>query len=150
MAERRPLRGCRFLLAGLLLLLFVFPVLEDIARPILLIAFIAAVLVGGVVAADRGPRHVRTAIVLATIQILLSFLSVALTDGSVAYLVTVGLVLAGTAVLIVHCIYCVLRYVLEANYIGHDQIYAGICVYLMLGFAFGCIYYLLNILNPQC
>lgn len=39
---------------------------------------------------------------------------------------------------------------LQANYITHDQIYAGISVYLMLGFAFGCIYYLLSMLMPGC
>ena len=52
--------------------------------------------------------------------------------------------------MIVYCIYCVLRYVLQANDITRDQIYAGMCVYLMLGFAFGCIYYLLEILMPGC
>ena len=48
------------------------------------------------------------------------------------------------AVFIVYSIYCVLRYVLQAVHHSRDQIYAGICVYLMLGFAFGCIYYLID------
>jgi hypothetical protein len=51
--------------------------------------------------------------------------------------------------LIGYCIYCVSRYVLQANCITRDQIYAGICVYLMLGFAFGCLYYLLSLLDRE-
>ena len=46
--------------------------------------------------------------------------------------------------------YCVVGYVLQASVITRDQIYAGMCAYLMLGFAFGCIYYLLEILAPGC
>ena len=142
------LRGCRFLLAILLVLLVLFPVLEDMARPILLIAVIASVFVAGVVVVHPGRLRVRKAIALAVVQIGLTGLAVSVTENSFAYLCAVGLALATTAVLIGYCIYCVLRYVLQANYITRDQIYAGICVYLMLGFAFGCIYYLVGMLDP--
>ena len=42
-----------------------------------------------------------------------------------------------------------LRYVLRARIITRDQIYAGICMYVMLGFAFGAVFYLINILDPK-
>src|SRR6185369_14300634 len=32
--------------------------------------------------------------------------------------------------------------------ITRDQIYAGICMYIMLGFAFGSVFYLVYILDP--
>jgi len=146
MASRR-LRGCGFLLASLILLLLMFPALDAMATPMLLIAVVASVFVAGVIVVHPGRRRVTRAVALAVIQIALTAVAVLNADSSF-YLFTVGLGLATTAVLIVYSIYCVLRYVLEATHITHDQIYAGICVYLMLGFAFGCLYYLLNILQP--
>jgi hypothetical protein len=147
---RRPWLGCRLFLAILILLLVLFPALEEMARPILLIAAVASVFVVGVVAVNPGPSRVKTAIMLASAQIVLTGAAVVLGANPLLYVRTVTLGLATTAVLIVYCIYCVLRYVLESYSITRDQIYAGICVYLMIGFAFGCIYYLVNILNPGC
>jgi hypothetical protein len=142
--------GCRVLLGILTLLLVLFPALEEMARPILLIAVVASVFVIGVVVVDSGRLSVRTAISLAVIQIVLTGLAVAQTVNSSSYLFTVALALATTTALIGYCIYCVGRYVLQANYITRDQIYAGMCAYLMLGFAFGCIYYQLEMLSPGC
>ena len=145
----RPLKlGCRFFLGVLLLFLVAFPALESLARPILLMTVIGTVCVAGVIIADPGPSRIRKAFTLALMQIGLTGLSVALSVDSFPYFCTVGLALAVTAASIVYCIYCVLRYVLQANSITHDQIYAGMCVYLMLGFAFGCVYYLIAMLNP--
>ena len=62
--------GCRFLLGILTLLLVFFPALEEMARPILLIAVIATVFVAGVIVVDSGRSSVRIAISLAVIQIL--------------------------------------------------------------------------------
>jgi Ion channel len=146
---RRRWLSSRFLLASLILLLVLFPAMEDMATPILLIAVIASVFVAGVVAVHPGRRRVRNAVVLAVVQILLTGVTVALNEQSFAYVPTVTLGLAATAVLIVYSICWVLHYVLQAAHITRDQIYAGISVYLMLGFAFGCIYYLLNILKPD-
>jgi hypothetical protein len=145
---RRLLQACRSLLGSLVLLLVLFPVLTEMARPLLLIMAVAAVFVAGVAGVASGPRRVRTAAGLAAIQIVLTVIAAVLEEGSRPYLYTVSCVMAITAILIVYCISCVLRHVLQANYITRDQIYAGISVYLMLGFAFGSTYYLLGILNP--
>jgi hypothetical protein len=146
----RKRRGCRFLLGSLTLLLVLFPVLAEMARPILLIAVVGSVFVAGVVVVDSGRFSIRIAISLAVIQILLTGVAVARTVNSYSYVFTIGLALASTKALIAYCIYCVVRYVLHANYITRDQVYAGICAYLMLGFAFGCIYYLIEMLSPGC
>jgi hypothetical protein len=147
---RPPLHGCSFLLLALILLLMLFPMLEDLASPILLISAVAAVFVAGVIVVAPGRGHIRSAVILAAVQIALTGASVGLAEESFWYLVGVSLALAATVVLIAYCIYCVLRYVLQAYAITHDQIYAGICVYLMLGFAFGSTYYLISILSPGC
>ena len=144
------MQGCRFLLAVLVGLLVLFPFLGEMARPILLVAVIATVFVAGVTVVRPGRSSVRKALALAVVQIVLTCLAVALTEDSFPYRCTVTLALATTSALIGYCIYCVLRYVMQANYITRDQIYAGICVYLMLGFSFGCIYYLLSMLMPGC
>jgi hypothetical protein len=145
---RRRFEGCGFLLAILTLLLVLFPMLEELARPLLLIAAIASVFVAGVVIVEPGRRRVRGALLLAGVQLALTAVAVALAERPSAYLFTIGCALATTAFLIVYCIYCVLQYVLHSARITRDQIYAGISAYLMLGFAFGSIYYLVNILNP--
>jgi hypothetical protein len=149
MAGRRR-RDCRFLLGALLLLLVLFPVLEDMTRPILLTAVVGSIFVGGVVIVQPGRSRVRKAVALAAVQVGLIGLAVALRAGSRPYLFIVGFAIATTTALICYCIYCVVGYVLQANYIARDQIYAGISAYLMLGFAFGCIYYLMEMLAPGC
>jgi hypothetical protein len=127
-----------------------FPVLEVLARPLLLVTAVTSVFVAGVVLVQPGRMRVRTAIALALVPIVLTTIALALPSESFWYLFAVGVVLANIACLIAFCIYCVLRYVMQANRITRDQIHAGISVYLMLGFAFGCVYYLLCILDPSC
>ena len=149
-AFRKPPGGCRFLLAGLVALLVLFPVLEDMANPLILMVPIAAIFVAGVAVVDSN-RHRLTgrAVIIAAVQISLTILSLILRAPRTPYLVAVTLAMVATAVLILYAIHCVLRYVLAARIITRDQIFAGICMYLMLGFAFGAIFYLINILDSN-
>jgi hypothetical protein len=147
---RRSVRNCRSFLVILISLLMLFPVLQEMARPILLISAVASVFVAGVIVVDSGRRRVRNAATLGLVQIVLTGVAVAVPGNSFLYLCAVSVGLAVTVILIAYCIFCVLRYVLQAFAITHDQIYGGICVYLLLGFAFGCIYYLVNTLAPGC
>jgi hypothetical protein len=125
--------------------------MEEVARPVLLTAVVAVVLVAGVAVVDAGSRRLMTAAILGGIQVGLTVVNAELKQSdSAVYPFTAGGALAITAVLIVYCIYCVLRYVLQSRVITSDQIYAGISVYLMLGLAFGCLYYLLAVLNEEC
>jgi hypothetical protein len=145
---RRSVQGCRLFLGILIVLLLLFPFLQEMARPILLTAVVASVFVAGVIVVKPGRLRVRHAVTLAGLQITLTGVAVALPGGSLPYICTVSLTLATMAILICYCIVCVLAYVLKANCITRDQIYAGISVYLMLGFAFGCIYFLIETLAP--
>jgi len=142
------MRGCRLLLGALIALLAAFPALTDLARPGLLVAVVASVFVVGVVVVRPGRRHVRAVVALAVFQFAFTIVEVLLNQGSTPHVAAIGFGIGITAILIVYCIVCVLQYVLQSDVITHDQVYAGICVYLMLGFAFGSIYYLLNILSP--
>ena len=134
-------RGCLFLLVSLVALLIGFPFLEDVARPLILVIPLAAVFVASVVVVDSHRRHVRAALVIAVVQ-------VGLTVASLVLRPAVILALLAMVVLILFSTYCVLAYVLRARVITRDQIYAGICMYLMFGYAFGAIFYLINILDP--
>jgi hypothetical protein len=145
-AQRR--RSCRFLLTCLIGLLVCFPFLERLALPLILVIPVAGVFVAGVAMAEAGRVQVRRALVLAAIQTGLTLVSLVLVASHTAYLVAVSLALLAMVALMLFAIYCVLGYVLRARVITRDQIYAGICMYLMLGFAFGAIYYLINILEP--
>jgi len=151
-ANSNPKHGwlnCRFLLGALVAVLVSFPFLEDVASPLVLVIPLAGVFVAGVVVAGSGPRHVRRAILIAGIQVGLTAVSLVLRRGNYSSFIAVPLALVATATLILYSTHRVLRYVLRARIITRDQIYAGICMYVMLGFAFGAIYYLVNILDPR-
>lgn len=137
------------MLGGLILLVAAFPFLEDVTRPLFLVAPLAGVFVAAVIAVHAGRAHVRRALVLAAIQFILTAVSVLLRENPFPYMVAVSLTLASITALIVFSIYCVLRYVMQARVITADQIYAGICAYLMLGFAFAAVFFLLDILQPN-
>ncbi len=95
-----------------------------------------------------GPLHVRHAFILVSLQLSLAGASLFLYEAHTLYLTAVALALAATAALILFACYCLMGYVLRARTITSDQIYAGICLYVMLGFAFGAVFYLINILKP--
>lgn len=149
MVGNSPLRSCRFLLATLIGLLVSFPFLEDVARPLFLVILIAVVFVAAVMAVDSGKVNIGRALVIAAIQVGLTAVSLLQHETNTMYRIAVSLALIATAFLILFATYCVLGYVLRAQTITRDQIYAGICMYLMLGFAFGAVFYLLNILDPR-
>jgi hypothetical protein len=138
--------SCRFLLGGLIVLLMAFPFLEGIARPLILSIPLTGIFVIGVMVTDSSRSDVRRAILLAAIQVAFSCLSLA-EDGNLAWISATCALLA-TVALILFSTYCVMRYVLRARVITPDQIYAGISMYLMLGFAFGAIFYLIVTLDP--
>jgi len=147
---KRP-QGCRFLLGSLIALLVAFPFLEDLThtRPLILMLLLAGVFVAGVVAVDAGSLQVRRAFAIAAVQVVATLISLVLPEAGLAYLCAIILTLVATAFLILFATHCVLHYVLRARVITPDQIYAGICMYLMLGFAFGAIFYLTNTLDPN-
>lgn len=145
----KRLRSSRFLLGSLIALLVAFPFLEDVARPLFLVMLIAGVFVAAALAVETEQRYVRRALIIATIQVGLTVASLIDREGNASYPYAVALALLATTALILFSTYCVLRYVLRARTITHDQIYAGISMYLMLGFAFGAVFYLVSILDPK-
>jgi ion channel len=145
----KSLRNCRFLLATLVALVLAFPFLKEVAAPLVLVIPLAGVFLAGVVVTDSHPVHLRRAALTAAAQVGLTLLSIGTPAGNGLYKLTVALALLATLALILLSIWCVLGYVLRAQVITRDQIYAGICVYIMLGFAFGALFYLINILDPS-
>lgn len=143
-------RDCRILLIGLVLIVVLFPAMEEVARPILLTSFIGAVLVAGVAVVHPGRRRLVVAIVIGALQIICTTISTTINANSLTYPFAGAAVFAVTAALIVYCIFCVLQYVLQAQHVTRDQVYAGVSIYLMLGLAFGCMYYVLSARHPGC
>jgi hypothetical protein len=143
-------QDCRLLVAGLVLVVVLFPAMEEVARPVLLTCVIAAVLVAGVAVVRPGRLRVITAVAIGLFQIALTTFGELLDPASLSYHLAAAAVFGTATVLLVYCIYCVLQYVLQANYITKDQVYAGISIYLMLGLAFGCLYYVLSVRNAGC
>lgn len=149
-ASGEPPGNCRFLLGGLVALLVSFPFLEDVARPLILVIPIAVTFVAAVAVVDSGRyRHTVRAVILAAVQIGLTILCFFLREAQTPYLIAVTLGLVATTVLILFATRSVMHYVLRARIITRDQIFAGVCMYIMLGFAFGAVFYLLNILDPN-
>jgi hypothetical protein len=128
-----------------------FPFLEDLARPrpLLLVVPLAAVFVAGVLVADAGRRSARAAVILAAIPVALGGLSLLNGGSGASDWIAAALALMATAGLILFSTYCLLGYVLRARTITRDQIYAGVCMYIMLGFAFGTLFYLISMLDPR-
>ncbi len=146
-AER--LHDCRFLLGGLVALLMAIPFLEAVTRPVILASSLTGVFVAAVFVVDAGRRRKRLTLIIAAIQAALTVFSLNHREDDRFYAITVALALLAMTVLILFSTYCVLRYVLQARVITEDQIYAGISMYLMLGFAFGAVYALISILDPR-
>ena len=130
-------------------MLVAFPFLEDVANPLILVISLSVVFVAGVIVTDSEPIHIRRAILIAAVQIGLTAASLALRRAHIAYGIALTFSMIALSLLILYSAYCVLRYVLRARVITRDQIYAGVCMYIMLGFAFGAVFYLVNSLDPQ-
>jgi hypothetical protein len=118
-------------------------------RPLVLVSPIVGVFVAGVVVVNAGRLYVRVAWLLGLFQLVPLTAALFVERTALTYLVAIVTFLLVTILLILFSTYCVLSYVLRAETITTDQVYAGICLYLMLGFAFGGIYHLFNALNPS-
>ena len=140
--------NCRFLLAILIALVVTFPFLLDVASPPVLAIPLACVFLAGVIVTDSRPAYVRRAALLAGLQVGLTLVSIGERAMEAPYNFTLVLALLSTAALILLSMWCVFRYVMRARIITRDQIYAGICMYVMLGFAFGSLFYLVYLLDP--
>lgn len=143
------LNDCRLLLGGLVALLAAYPYLEAVTRPVILALSLAGVFVAAVFVVGAGRRRVRGTLAIAAIQTALTVISLNYREDDTFNKITVSLALVAMTVLILFSTYCVMRYVLQARVITQDQIYAGISMYLMLGFAFGAVYALISILDPR-
>ena len=139
---------CHLLLLGLVALLIFFPRLEDINRPVIQVMCLTLPFLAGVLIADSGRADVRRAFVLAAIQLGLAGVSFLVPEKDNGYPILLSIELLATVILILFSTRCLGRYILQSPVVTRDEIYAGICMYIMLGFAFGALFYILNTLSP--
>ncbi len=143
----RP-RGSGFLLGSLVALLLAVPFLRQLTGPLVLVMAVGGVFLAGVIAVEAGRAKLRIAVVITVTQIGLSAAALLLGNTSGYFGIAVVCALVAMIALMLFSTYCVLRYVLRSRTISRDQIYAGISMYLMFGFAFGAVFHLVSILDP--
>jgi hypothetical protein len=140
--------GCRVLLLSLILVVAFFPYLQVYTTVPGLSALKAYILISGMAAVGAGSRHLWIAAGLGAIDIGLSS-AVEMLSREYEWANSLSwarMLLMG--VLAVYAVYFVLRFVLGAREITRDQIYAGISMYLLIGFVFASLYFLLLTLDP--
>ena len=140
--------GCRVLLLSMVLVVALFPYLQTYASIPVFSALKVLILFSGMAAVGAGSRHLLIAAFLGLLDIGLS-LSIGFLDREYGPSVAISyarLLLMG--VLATYVVFWLLRFVLGAREITRDQIYAGISLYLMIGFVFGATYFLLLTLDP--
>jgi hypothetical protein len=140
--------GCRVLLLSLILVVALFPYLQTYASIPVFSTLKVLILFSGMAAVGAATRHLLIAALLGVLDVGLS-LSIGSIDREYGPNIAISyarLLLMG--ILATYVVYWLLRFVLGAREITRDQIYAGISLYLMIGFAFGSMYFLLLTLDP--
>ena len=136
--------GLRTLLASLVLLLAVFPVLdEELLGRAILVVLSTVIALAGAYAASRTRRRLAVALLLAmpALAARWSFVFVRTPAVHAAALVT-------AIVFFVYTIVLVLAYVLRTDEVSLDEIYGAVSAYILIGFVWGMGYGLLDLLQP--
>lgn len=136
--------GLRTLLASLVLLLAVFPVLdEELLGRAILVVLSTVIALSGAYAASRTRRRLAVALLLAmpALAARWSFVFVRTPAVHAAALVT-------SIVFFVYTIVLVLAYVLRTDEVNLDEIYGAVSAYILIGFVWGMGYGLLDLLQP--
>ena len=138
-----------FLLLFLCLMIGLKPFLNEyIERDLLADIFLIGVLMSGVYALDRDPIAFRICCGITFIIIVLRLL--AHTDIGKLYHVSLfqtETILTG--LFIVQLLWIILSHILTEQEVTSDTILGGACVFVLLGFLWGYIYFILNTLEPN-
>ena len=136
--------GLRTLLASLILLLVLFPVLDEgpLGRAVLVILS-TVIALSGAYAASRDRRRLATALLLAMPALAARWSFVFVPTPAVR-----GAALATSIVFYVYTILLILDYVLRTEEVTVDEIYGAVSVYVLIGFVWGMGYGLLELARP--
>ena len=136
--------GLRALLGSLVLLLVLFPVLDEglVGRGVLVIVS-TAIGLSGAYAASRDRRRLATALLLAMPSLAARWAFVFVGTPAVR-----GAALVTSIVFYVYTILLILDYVLGTDEVTGDEIYGAVSVYILLGFVWGLAYGLLELVRP--
>ncbi len=131
------------LLIALVLFLVALPFFETNATGIIYLAFFSFVLVSGIYAVSYNMRHVAGGVLLAAPTLITSWSNVFIQDQKILNAEMLFL-----TVFLVYTIAVILRHILGVKKVTVNELYAAICVYIMVGMAFGVVYALLESLTP--
>ncbi len=136
--------GLRALLASLVLLLLLFPVLDEglVGRAVLVIVS-TAIGLSGAYAASRERRRLATALLLAMPALAARWAFLFQNTPGVR-----GVALVTSIVFYVYTLLLILNYVLRTEEVSADELYGAVSVYILLGFVWGMAYGLLELVRP--
>ena len=136
--------GLRTLLASLILLLVLFPVLDEgpLGRAVLVIVS-TVITLSGAYAASRDRRRLATALLLAMPALAARWSFVFVPTPAMR-----GAALATTILFYVYTILLILDYVLRTEEVTLDEIYGAVSAYVLIGFVWGMGYALLELVKP--
>lgn len=143
---QRKDRESRFalLLISLILIILLYPVLEEIEAfgPFPLVIFIL-LLITGLYAMIESVNDFRIGLVFAVPAVIASVLSVVARVPAVAAASGIFFILFYAATTL-----ALLRHVLHRGKVDADTIYGAVCIYLLLGILWGTLYYVIELLTP--
>jgi voltage-gated potassium channel len=136
--------GLRTLLGSLILLLVLYPVLDEepVGRAIFALLSTAVVLSGAYVA-SRDRHRFAMALLLAIPAFVARWLFVFLRTP-----VTRGAALATSIVFFVYTLLLILDHVLRTDEVSGDEVFGAVCVYILIGFVWGMAFGMLDLFSP--
>lgn len=132
------------LLIALVAFIISLPVFEASQLGILYLVFFTFVLLAGIYAISYNMRHVAGGVLLAAPTLITAWSNVFIQDPQILSAQLVFII-----IFMIYTIAVILWHILAAKKITINELYGAICVYIMVGMAFGVTYALLYALDPS-
>ncbi len=131
------------LLISLVMFLILLPFFETSETAIIYLFFFAVVLLTGIYAVSTNMRHVAGGVLLATPTLITAWSNMFVKNQQV-----LNAEMAFLIIFLVYTLSVILWHILSAKKVTLNELYAAICVYIMMGMTFGVIFALLESVAP--
>jgi ABC-type transporter Mla MlaB component len=132
------------LLMALIFFLIALPFFESNSTAIIYLAFFAFVLLAGIYAVSYNMRHVAGGVLIATPTLITAWSNMFLKNQQILNAEMVFL-----TIFLIYTMFVILIHVLSVKKVTLNELFAAICVYIMVGMTFGVIYALLFSFDPR-
>lgn len=134
---------CLLLLVALVLFIVALPFFETHATALLYLIFFAFVLLAGIYAVSYNMRHVAGGVLLATPTLVTAWSNMFIRDPQIMNAEMIFL-----TIFLVYTLSVILLHILAVKKVTVNELFGAMCVYIMIGMAFGVVYALLESLFP--